>query len=122
MMPVYILTETGKSYTDEGLEYIEKRIAKKHPENDGCIYFMGSDYNDRFELAQRLRADNKNNIFPYIFISTEDDLLSIYCENGITNHIAELLECDELEDCTSWESMLEIYDMLSDAVNDKEAI
>jgi hypothetical protein len=85
---VFIITKEGRSYSDEGLNYVTDVLKKYFNVTDELIFCMGFEYNDPKFLCQEL----KQNPDSYIVISRSDGIqflptkdVSVACQM-LTDH------------------------------------
>ena len=42
---VYIITKQGKSYTEEGMKYVQEQLEQRYNEKNELIFFAGAEFN-----------------------------------------------------------------------------
>lgn len=101
---IYILTEGGKAYSDEGCEYITETIRNRI--NDPCnfVFLMGDNYNDPEELSRELFLHPRS----YVVISRKTEITTL---SGDAIGILR----DQLEETigmTSWQIACQVADAM----------
>ena len=74
MKSVYILTEEGREYSDEGCRYITNMLMEGCGETDQLVFNMGAVYNDPEFLDREL----EQNPDCYVVISAWEGIMAIY--------------------------------------------
>lgn len=99
---VYILTEEGKAYTEEGIQFLIDTI--RNNRNDFCdlVFCQGKLYNDTKYLITELR----NNPDAYVVISHAHGIEIIFNDN-IETLIKNLMEHPNM---TSWQIAMDPID------------
>lgn len=101
---VIILTQSGDSYTDEGVKYVSNRIHEKYNEKRDLIFMMGPRYNNK-QILKNLLINNPDS---YVVISKATSVDYGFGEKFINTLIQWLTEYDTKDkNLTSWE-MLDI--------------
>lgn len=77
MKNVYILTEEGREYSDEGCTFVENMLRKENNETDRLIFSMGAAYNAPKHLIEQLDKNPES----YVIISTEKRIIVISGDN-----------------------------------------
>ncbi len=99
---VVILTESGDSYTDEGVKYVSNHIHEKFNEMRDLIFMMGPRYNNKQTLKNLLI----NNPDSYVVISKATSIDYGFGERFVNTMIKWLTEYDAMDkDMTSWEML-----------------
>ena len=103
---VYILTEEGRAYNQEGIDFVLGQIRGKFDDHTDVSVNEGALYNDPDVLARFLR---KNPEHSYVFISHANGLEIMYDVDDI-NRFAGLLENASDPEETSWSLIMkELY-------------
>lgn len=100
MIPTYIITKEGRSYSTEGLEYVTHLLNDNYDIEDELIFHMGSDLNIPEFLADRLDVNKP----VAIIISTKDNVIALYNANGMAD-VAKYLR--KRKNDTSWQILCE---------------
>ena len=66
---VYILTEEGREYSDEGLSYLTEKLGELSHEKNEFVFSMGAIYNDIGKFIEALKINLSKGNYPYIVIS-----------------------------------------------------
>lgn len=99
MRKVYIITEEGAAYSDEGLEYITNEIrGETFNDSDELTFFMGREYNKPDVLSHLIE---KNIEDAYVVISGTTGMFFFGPDK--VGQLVEVLR--EYPDMTSWESL-----------------
>ena len=91
----YILTEKGKVYNEEGLQFLLDGIRNNRSDYADITFCQGQLYNN----PQYLAKDLKNNLNAYVFISHAKGIEMLYNDN-IQTLITNL---ESNPNMTSWE-------------------
>lgn len=106
---IYILTETGAAYNDEGVAYVLDIVRNKYHETAPDLSVnMGALYNDPKFMAKEL-ADNPDS---YIFVSTAQDIVGIHTPEGTGALIKNIKNHPEV---TVWEAACRTYNLPKEA-------
>lgn len=104
MKNVYILTEEGRAYSDEGLQYLTALIREQRDDDSELQFRMGATYN----VAAVLAYDLEQNPDAYVAISREDGI--VMASGGFVSALSRELTAAALahetaaqEEKTSWE-------------------
>ena len=81
-IPVYILTETGTDYIEEGIHYMKDLIKKEYNDQNEFVMYTGPILNKPSFLKDRLEKDINANTSSYVVLSTEDDIIIISPEDN----------------------------------------
>ena len=103
MIPVYIITKEGRSYTTKGLNTVTDMLKTDYDISDELSFFAGSAYNDPMLLADRL---DKSNVT--IVLSLSDRIAAFYDKNGMPDIAADLRNTADTGK-TSWEIISEAF-------------
>lgn len=95
---IYILTETGSHYTEEGKQYLMDNMSEKHNIAD-FVFHEGKSYNDPETLIKSL----KNTVNPYVVISM--DLITVLYYGNIDAAIRAL---NDHKDRSAWETLTKV--------------
>lgn len=99
MKKVYIITEEGRTYSDEGLEYITNEIRNgTFTDSDELSFFMGQEYNKPDVLSGLIEKNIENT---YVVISGTTGMF--FFDPDKVGQLIEVLR--KYPDMTSWESM-----------------
>lgn len=105
MKHVYILTEHGKTYTDDGLKFVSDHIKKNFGYDGEFMFVMGGAYNK----ARHLKRELEDHPGSYVVISHEKgiDFLKDKNVEGFTRALGDY------PDDTSWHTAVRffIYDI-----------
>lgn len=102
MINAYIITEEGRAYTTEGLEYLTNLMEKNYGVTEELNFIMGAVLNDPEYLAKKL-TDYPDSA---LFVSAEKGIFSLYNEDALRECSQKLLECP---DATSWQTLMELF-------------
>lgn len=95
MKKVYILTEKGSGYSDEGCEYLAEMLRDQRNETGELSFMMGDAYNKPERLKRYLDEDNGNS---YVAFSSER--IVIFTDDSIDVLKRAL---NDMPEKTSWE-------------------
>jgi hypothetical protein len=70
MTHIYIITEKGKTYSNEGLEYVTNCVKENYGVTDELVFHMGYEYN----VAKNLILGLDSHPDGFIVISTDDGI------------------------------------------------
>ena len=98
MIPTYIITREGRSYSTEGLEYVTEMLRKGYGVEDELFFYMGAAFNEPGFLAEKLDIDTP----VAIIVSTKEGIHAMYNANGMSDVAYYLYEGKDTEQ-TSWE-------------------
>ena len=105
---VYILTEEGRAYTDEGIKYVLSQIRNTFNDTSEVVINQGALYNQPDVLSEFLRKDPEHS---YVFISHEKGLEIMYDINDI-NRFIRLLDSVSDDHTTAWEMIMKELNLL----------
>ena len=109
MANVYIVTKQGKTYNDEGVEYVLDCIRNTFHDYSDVHLFEGPLHNTPSVLADFLKDDPGHS---YVFISHNKGIEIMYRPDSINRYI-EILEANTDENETSWTLIMEALGLLS---------
>lgn len=105
---VYILTEEGSEYSEEGLMYLTEKIEQLSKEKNELVFSMGAIYNDIRKFSEILKMNRDKGDSPYIVISHEK--IDIIYDENIDSMIMAL---DDFAargiDKTSWQIAMYVF-------------
>ena len=101
MKHVYILTEHGKTYTDEGLKFVAEGIKNHFGYDDEIIFVSGEAYNE----AKHLKRELEYHVGSYVVISHEKGIFYLADTNvkGLERALGDY------PDETSWNTAVRFF-------------
>jgi len=108
MSHAYILTEEGRAYSQEGIDYVLNMIRTTFNDLSEVIIEQGARYNNTGVLAGELSRDPENT---YVFVSHAKGLEVLYDSDDIDRFTA-LLNDPANSEKTSWSVIVEALGLL----------
>lgn len=108
MAQAYILTEEGRAYTQEGVNYVLDQIINVFNDHTDVELVQGRLYNKPDILAKLLSKDPKHS---YVFVSHAGGLEILYDSDDI-NRFVNLLDSTTDKDETSWSIIMKALGLL----------
>ncbi len=107
MKNVFILTESGSSYTDQGCDFITERVRKTYGDDSELTFGSGAIFNDAEHLAKCI--DDHPDC--YVTISTKDNVITI-CKDAVEKLREDLKGANGK---TSWEVAVAMIEEIKNA-------
>lgn len=98
MIPTYIITREGKSYSTEGMVYVTEMLRNNYGVEDELFFYMGGAFNDPESLAEKLDIDSP----VAVIVSKREGIYALYNANGMPDVARYLYEGKGTEQ-TSWQ-------------------
>lgn len=108
MANVYILTEEGRTYNEEGTKYVLNQIRTTFNDQSDVNLSEGMLYNKPDVLTRFLKKDPEHS---YVFISHDRGLEIMYDVDDIKRFVG-LLEDPDNENETSWSIIMKALGLL----------
>lgn len=108
MSQAYILTEEGRAYTQEGVDFVLDLIRNKFKDHSEVTLSQGMLYNTPSVLSKALY---KNTNTSYVFVSHDKGIETLHDTEDIKRFIA-LLEDPNNAHKTSWSIIMKALELL----------
>lgn len=108
MAQAYILTEEGRAYSQEGIEFVTGQIRNRLNDHTEVTLHQGGIYNKPGVLAGFLARDPEHS---YVFVSHDKGIEILHENEDIHQFIALLDHADNATD-TSWSIIMKALGLL----------
>ena len=108
MSQAYILTEEGRAYTQEGVDFVLDLIRNKFKDHSEVTLSQGMLYNTPSVLSKAL---HKNTSTSYVFVSHDKGLETLYDTEDIKRFITLLEDPNDANE-TSWSIIMKALELL----------
>ena len=108
MSQAYILTEEGRTYTQQGVDYVLGQIRNTFKDHDDVTFHQGALYNKPGMLAASLSRDPEHS---YVFVSHDKGIEILYDIDDIHQFISLLDDANSVDE-TAWSIIMKALGLL----------